>query len=178
MLPDTDRLKFDLYQHEIMCADIFTAYWGTFTHWGVPRSETLERLQLKPDRYVRFGEAEFFLEADRGSEGTSILRSKIEKYERYSQNLKRPFHVIFVVQDYCKDLSVKFIKDPAEKEATRLDKQKKRGEAIAGLIQEARTGEMCLFTCVDWITNHPTNSILASPLGAVYSFDELANRYQ
>ena len=178
MLPDTDRLKFDLYQHEIMCADIFTAYWGKFTHWGVPRSDTLERLQLKPDRYLRFGEAEFFLEADRGSEGASILRRKIEAYRQYSQVLKRPFNVVFIVQDYSKDFEVKFIKDQGERETKRLEKQKKRGEVIKDLIQEARLGEMCLFTCVDWMTNHPEDTILASPLGAVYSFQDIEKSYQ
>ena len=177
MLPDTDRLKFDLYQHEIICADVFTAYLGEFSHWGVPASETLTRLQLKPDRYMRLYDVELFLEIDRGTEGPGILAGKIDKYRQYSQILRRRFHVLFVLQDYRKDVELKAIKDAGEREAGRFEKQRKRGELIKELAIEARCGNLFLFTCQDWILNHPQETIIGNPFGQPISFKMLPELY-
>ena len=177
MLPDTDRLKFDLYQHEIICADVFTAYLGKFSHWGVPTSETLTRLQLKPDRYMKLYDVELFLEIDRGTESAGILAGKMDKYRQYSQILRRRFHVVFVVQDYRKDVELKAIKDSAQREAGRFEKQRKRGELIRELAMEARCGNLFLFTCQDWIMRHPEEPILGNPLGSALSFEMLPDLY-
>lgn len=178
MLTTTDKMKFDLYQHEIICADVCTAYWGKFEHWSEPMSPELVSLKLEPDRYMHIYGVDHFLEIDRGTEISRVLRDKMTKYRTYSRMLRKPFHVTFVVQDYAKDIELKLIRDPAEKEVARVEKQKKRTNVIRQLALEAECGNMFLYTCQDWIMKHTDNTILGSPTGQVFSFQTIAELYK
>ena len=177
MLPTTSRLKFDLYQHEIICADVCSAYWGKFDYWSEPYNDTLAGLKLEPDRGMGIGGLDIFWEIDRGTEAPRILWEKMVKYRQYSQIVRKPFHVVFVIQDYAKDIEVKLYKG-TDREAARIDKQKKRIREIERLSIEARCGNLFLFTCQDWIIKYPQNTVLASPTGATYSFETLLELYK
>ncbi len=177
MLSTTDRMKFDLYQHEIICADVCSAYWGKFEHWSEPSSPELASLKLEPDRTMTLYGVEYFFEIDRGSEPSRVLWDKMMKYKAYSQILRRPFHVIFVIQDYAKDFNLKHV-PKVEREVARLDKQKKRMAQIEGLAIEAACGNLFLFTCQDWILKYPNDVILGSPMGQTFSFGSLSDLYK
>lgn len=178
MLTTTDKMKFDLYQHEIICADVCTAYWGKFEHWSEPMSPDLVSLKLEPDRGMRLYGVDHFLEIDRGTEIPRILWDKMTKYRRYSQMLRRPFHVTFVVQDYSKDIELKLIRDRGEREGARIEKQKKRTNVIRQLSLEAECGNMFLYTCQDWMMRYPDEVILGSPTGQTFSFQSLKELYK
>lgn len=177
MLPDTHRMKFDLYQHEIICADVCTAYWGKFERWTEPVSDQLSSLKLEPDRYMKLEGLNIFLEIDRGSENPGVIWDKMQKYRAYSQLLRQPFHVVFVIQDYSKHLDLKTLVAD-EREAARISKQRKRTDLIGKLTEEAECGNMFLYTCQDWIMKYPLQAILASPMGQPFSFQTLSELYK
>jgi len=173
MLPKTYKMKFELYEHEVICADVYAALYSKHSGWCEPVGENLKSLKLEPDRFMKFGRTNIFLEIDRGSEGSSIIKQKLENYIRYETLTQRHFNVVFVLQNYAKDRDILKLKDPAARKEGRLRLQKKRGEQIAGIAEEFRRGNQFLFTVCDWVIKYPDEPILASPLGQPLRFADL-----
>jgi hypothetical protein len=172
MLPTTNRLRFGLYEHEIICADVYVSY-RACECWCEPNGANLQALKLEPDRHMIWSGLHIFWEIDRGTESPKIIKDKMEKYIRYKEEIGKFFYVVFVVQDYSKHPDLKLLKGDQERREAQKKMQYKRAMEIDSAAAQMKAGNQFLYTSQEWIVNKPFSQILCSPLEVAFSINEL-----
>lgn len=153
-LPHVGAPGLQNFQHEKLCADIYTAYYttGLLNNWQWEPYEEYQKLNLVPDRPSVIGDKIFFWEVDRGTENLSEIEKKIPKYIELARVKQKQFHVPIAV--------------PTKGRAKNI---------LLDILPKFKRGNQFIVTTHELVLSDPLGKIFASPLnpGVPLSHTEL-----